>query len=38
VRADEFKSKSDNCPFIGWELVGRATHAIVGGAVKWSLR
>jgi dihydroorotase len=37
VRADEFKSKSDNCPFIGWDLTGRATHTIVGGAVKWAL-
>jgi dihydroorotase len=37
VRADEFKSRSDNCPFIGWELAGRATHTIVGGAVKWKL-
>lgn len=33
----EFKSKSTNCPFVGWELLGRATHTIVGGAVKWRL-
>ena len=34
----DFKSKSTNCPFVGWELTGRATHTIVGGAVKWRLR
>ncbi|MFT3788337.1 MAG: dihydroorotase [Tepidisphaeraceae bacterium] len=32
-----FKSKSDNCPYGGWNLTGRATHTIVGGEVKWSL-
>ena len=37
VDLDEFKSKSTNCPFVGWELVGRATHTIVGGDVKWAL-
>lgn len=37
VREDELKSKSTNCPFLGWELVGRATHTIVGGALKWRL-
>jgi dihydroorotase len=34
----DFKSKSTNCPFVGWELIGRATHTIVGGHVKWQLR
>ncbi len=38
VDLSEFKSKSTNCPFVGWELIGRATHTIVGGAVKWELR
>lgn len=38
VDLNEFKSKSTNCPFVGWELEGRATHTIVGGAVKWRLR
>jgi dihydroorotase len=32
-----FKGKSLNCPFDGWEVLGRATHAIVGGEVKWRL-
>src|SRR5688572_30822577 len=37
IDAEQFASKSRNCPFHGWELTGRATHTIVGGAVKWSL-
>ena len=38
VDASAFLSKSRNCPFDGWALTGRATHAIVGGKVKWQLR
>lgn len=38
VDLNEFRSKSTNCPFVGWKLTGRATHTIVGGEVKWSLR
>lgn len=34
---EQFKSKSRNCPFQGWKVKGRATHTIVGGAVRWSL-
>lgn len=34
---EQFKSKSRNCPFNGWKVKGRATHTIVGGAVKWCL-
>ena len=37
VDVGTFKGKSTNCPFDGWDLVGRATHTIVGGAVKWRL-
>ena len=28
-----FASRSRNTPFAGWELIGRATHTIVGGRV-----
>jgi dihydroorotase len=38
VRADRFKSKSANTPFVGWELTGRADATIVGGVVKWTAR
>lgn len=37
VDVGTFKGKSTNCPFHGWDLTGRATHTIVGGAVKWRL-
>ena len=37
VDVGSFKGKSTNCPFDGWKLTGRATHTIVGGAVKWRL-
>ncbi|MDZ4755729.1 MAG: dihydroorotase [Phycisphaerae bacterium] len=32
-----FASKSRNCPFDGWPVVGRATHTIVRGVVKHAL-
>ena len=37
IDAEQFASKSRNCPFHGWDVTARATHTIVGGAVKWSL-
>jgi dihydroorotase len=36
VDAKQFKSRSDNCPFIGWDLTGRATHTIVNGKIVWT--
>jgi dihydroorotase len=39
IDAEQFASKSRNCPFHGWQVNGRATHTIVaGGEVKWMLR
>lgn len=37
VDAEKFKSKSRNCPFVGWTLKGRAIATIVGGEVKWEI-
>ena len=37
VDVSKFRGKSRNCPFHGWAVTGRATHTIVGGAVKWRL-
>jgi dihydroorotase len=36
VDPKQFLSKSRNTPFAGWELQGRATMTIVGGAIVWS--
>ena len=38
-RADTsvFHSHSRNCPYDGWLLTDRATHTIVGGALRYSL-
>ena len=32
----EFRSKSTNTPFAGWELTGRALVTMVAGRVKWN--
>jgi dihydroorotase len=34
INATEFKSKSRNCPFDGWQVTGRAIATIVGGNIK----
>jgi dihydroorotase len=36
VDPNQFRSKSRNTPFAGWELQGRADTVIVGGRVKWT--
>jgi dihydroorotase len=33
IDKNQFRSKSRNCPFHGWEVTGRAVHTIVGGRV-----
>lgn len=38
IDAEQFVSKSRNCPFNGWEVTGRAVTTIVGGDVKWELK
>lgn len=37
VDVNQFKSKSRNCPFDGWQLSARAAYTIVGGRVLWRL-
>jgi dihydroorotase len=37
VDVEQFRSKSRNCPFHGWDVTGRAVMTIVGGDVKWEL-
>ena len=34
----QFRSKSANTPFAGWELTGRAQVVVVGGEIKYSRR
>jgi dihydroorotase len=36
VDPSEFRSKSANTPFAGWELTGRAETVLVGGEVRYS--
>ena len=38
IDVDQFKSRSRNCPFHGWQVKGRATMTIVAGQVKWELK
>ncbi len=37
IYPDQFKSKSRNSPFKGWEVTGRAVMSIVHGEVRYSL-
>lgn len=37
VDSSTFRSRSRNCPYDGWILTGRATHTLVGGALKFVL-
>lgn len=37
IDAEQFASKSRNCPFNAWSVTGRAVATIVGGQVKWLL-
>ena len=37
INAAEFRSRSRNCPFDGWEVRGRAHTVIVGGEVRFTL-
>jgi dihydroorotase len=38
IDAEQFASKSRNCPFHGWSVTGRAVATIVAGTVKWRLK
>jgi len=38
IDKEQFLSKSRNTPFHGWKVEGRATHTIVNGQVKWTLK
>jgi dihydroorotase len=35
IDVEQFKGKSSNCPFHGWQVKGRAVVTIVGGDIKW---
>jgi dihydroorotase len=37
IDAEDFRSKSRNCPFHGWEVTSRPIMTIVGGEVKFDL-
>ncbi|MBN2209932.1 MAG: dihydroorotase [Sedimentisphaerales bacterium] len=37
VDVEQFRSKSRNCPYHGWELTGRAVATIVAGDVRFEL-
>ncbi|MGF1635245.1 MAG: dihydroorotase [Phycisphaerae bacterium] len=37
IDATQFKSRSRNTPFDGWDVTGRATHTIVNGRLVWTL-
>lgn len=37
VDVKSFRSKARNCPYHNWQLSARATHAIVGGEIRYQL-
>jgi dihydroorotase len=37
VDTGKFRSRSRNCPYHGWKLVGRAIATIVAGQLKFTL-
>jgi len=37
IDKNQFRSKSRNCPFHGWEVQGRALATIVSGRISWKL-
>jgi dihydroorotase len=37
VDVSTFQSRSRNCPYDGWSLIGRATHTLVGGVPRFIL-
>ncbi len=37
VDVKQFYSKSQNCPYQGWKLTGRATHTIAAGELRFAL-
>jgi dihydroorotase len=36
VNVESFRSKSQNCPYAGWDVKGRVTETIVAGVVQYS--
>jgi len=37
IDVNQFRSKSRNCPFHGWQVTGRAVMTVVGGEIKHQL-
>lgn len=37
IDVEQFRSKSRNCPFHGWQVKSRPIMTIVGGDIKWAL-
>jgi dihydroorotase len=37
IDADQFASRSRNCPFDGWNVTGRTVATVIGGEVKLAL-
>jgi len=37
VDVNQFYSKSQNCPYHGWKLNGRAVYTLVSGEIRFSL-